>query len=242
MFDRAHWRHRQTPRKWPTQAAIIMGWMSLPLLVLAAATPHWSSQSNGTITVLGTGNLMFGLQYACSSAAHVDHCADYSAQIVTGLNPKSMCDMYSSYNLCAKTKGVLACVILALLSLAVLMLTYDRDAALVGLMGLASLFTMIAISLWISLQMAINEDVANGSSKLELQRSAGLTLFVWLTTLAGTILAYWGVSQEKLVAPPVYLHATGKGAATTAAAMAVTTTAAIPPPHNSVSPLVFSEA
>ena len=57
-----------------------------------------------------------------------------------------------------------------------------------------ALFSLIASALWLSVQTSLNDSSTfTPSSNLGIDRCCGIVIFVWLVTMAGAALGFWGL-------------------------------------------------
>lgn len=162
-----------------------------------------SKQSSAYVLTLGSGDATYGVFQVCVENVNIRKCADSTcnfslwsncvahASITGGSGSQSFCDMTNKYAYCDKSSAVIALVIAAIFACALCSLLIGYHVAQVILHVAASLFGLVAMALWLSIQTSINDDnSANG--RLNLDYCGGIVIFCWLVNAAGAMLTAWG--------------------------------------------------
>ena len=106
--------------------------------------------------------------------------------------------MLSQYSYCSKSTGVQALLIVAVVSCAAVSILIGYHRAQIVLQSIAGLCGLTAMSLWLSLQSAINNDTTS-SNALKLDLCESIVIFSWLVNFSGALLSFWGARVAPII-------------------------------------------
>jgi len=188
-------------RHWASVLSTMLAVTAITLCVIAIALPNWLSQTTATISVLGNGKANYGIWQVCVEAGGVRKCANMLQKITGGLDSQSLCDIFTvDTPYCDYRVVAIAMLVITIIASAAAAVTIEPRIQ-AWCHGLAGVFGLIAMALWLRLQTVMNDTRKSGTSAIELDFCLGLVTFSWLANFASLGMSLIAGYSFALVAP-----------------------------------------